>query len=161
LNVVDVNYEEESIPDHPPPRAVEQYCSTVLSFLSINNWEISVLFCSDEYIRTLNRVYRNSDTPTDVLSFPQSGPFTPSREIEPDVEPDTAGHAGDIVISVETLSRNVLEYHVTKDEELKRLLVHGILHLMGMDHTYEDLENQEMIKKQEYILHSVNGVKLF
>ena len=157
MNVVEVNYEEESLSDHPPPQAVERYCSTVLSFLSIDNWEISVLFCSDEYIRTLNRLYRDSDAPTDVLSFPQSGPF-PSP---PEIEPETGGHAGDIVISVETLSRNVLEYNVTKDEEVKRLLVHGILHLMGMDHTYQDLENQEMIKKQEYILHSVNGVELF
>lgn len=157
MNVVEVNYEEESLSDQPPPQAVERYCSTVLSFLSIDNWEISVFFCSDEYIRTLNRLYRDSDAPTDVLSFPQSGPFPSQREIDP----ETGGHAGDIVISVETLSRNVLEYNVTKDEEVKRLLVHGILHLMGMDHTYEDLENQEMIMKQEYILHSMNGVKLF
>lgn len=155
MNVVEVNYEEESLSDHPPPKAVEQYCSTILSFLFVDNVELSVLFCRDEYIRKLNRLYRNNDTPTDVLSFPQTGPHTA------DTGGHTGTHAGDIVISMETLAVNTEKYSVSKDEELKRLLIHGILHLLGMDHTSENPETQEMIRKQEHILHSVNGVELF
>jgi probable rRNA maturation factor len=158
LNVVEVNYEEESLSDHPPPKAVEQYCSTVLSFLSVETVELSVLFCTDAYIRKLNRVYRNNDTATDVLSFPQTGPHEADAAL-PAGRPGR--HAGDIVISMETCAKNIEKYNVSKDEEVKRLLIHGILHLMGMDHSYENLENQEMIKKQEHILHSVNGVELF
>jgi len=59
--------------------------------------------------------------------------------------------AGDIVISIDTLFRNADEFNVAVDEELKRLLIHGILHLSGMDHS-DNSPEQEMLKLQESIL---------
>ena len=83
--------------------------------------ELSITFIDDARMRELNRTYRNIDRTTDVLSFPQSeGPdFT---------------LLGDIVISIETAQRHSVSYEVTLHEELKKLIIHGILHLLGHDH---------------------------
>jgi len=77
-------------------------------------------------MRHLNGRYRGKDKPTDVLSFP--------RETSPACFQPGCVVAGDIAISMDTLRRNARSFDVTEDEELKRLLVHGILHCAGMDH---------------------------
>lgn len=83
--------------------------------------ELSISFIDDIQMRELNRSYRKIDRTTDVLSFPQSeGPdFT---------------LLGDILISIDTAERHSKSYGVTLHEELKKLIVHGILHLLGHDH---------------------------
>ena len=111
--------------------------------------EISVLFCNDEYIRELNRSYRNIDAPTDVLSF-ENG-----EEYE-----DEEGHwkcVGDIAISLDTLPVNAEYFNEDQNAELKRLLVHGLLHLNGMDHGEEHIQKGtapscQMLVLQEQIL---------
>ncbi len=107
------------------------------------------MFCNDEYIKELNKTYRNIDAPTDVLSF-ESG-----EEYE-----DEEGKwkcAGDIVISLDTLPVNAEYFNEDKNAELKRLLVHGLLHLNGMDHGEEHKEKGKapecpMLELQENIL---------
>ncbi len=83
--------------------------------------ELSLTFIDDIKMRELNRSYRQIDRTTDVLSFPQSeGPdFT---------------LLGDIIISIDTAQRHSKSYGVTLHEELKKLIIHGILHLLGHDH---------------------------
>lgn len=83
--------------------------------------ELSLTFIDDIMMRELNRSYRQIDRTTDVLSFPQSeGPdFT---------------LLGDIIISLDTAERHSQSYGVTLHEELKKLIIHGILHLLGHDH---------------------------
>ena len=108
-------------------------CRRALAAAGIDGWDLSVLLCSDAVIRDLNARYRGKDKATDVLSFSQAeGPRvarTGRRRI-----------AGDLVISVETLRRNAAADGTTgnrradEEGELKRLVVHGILHLAGMDH---------------------------
>jgi probable rRNA maturation factor len=102
-------------------------CRRALAAAGIDGWDLSVLLCSDEVIRALNARYRGIDRPTDVLSFSQAeGPRvarTGRRRI-----------AGDLVISVETMRRNAAERGAGEEDELARLVVHGILHLDGMDH---------------------------
>jgi probable rRNA maturation factor len=80
--------------------------------------EISVLFCGDGTIRTLNRRYRGLDAPTDVLAFPAESP----------------GLLGDIVISVPYASRQARRRGEPPAREIDRLLLHGLLHLSGYDH---------------------------
>lgn len=123
---------------------VEPFMSKVLERLDIDNWELSVLFCSDPFIADLNKKYRNIDGPTDVLSFEQGDEYIDDEDV-------TWFNAGDIVISVDTLKKNAEQFDVTVNDELKRLLVHGILHLDGMDHDNNDPE-QEMIQFQEHLL---------
>lgn len=117
--------------------------------LGYDQEEISVLFCNDAYIRELNKTYRNIDAPTDVLSF-ENG-----EEYE-----DEEGKwkcVGDIVISLDTLPVNAEYFNEEKNAELKRLLVHGLLHLNGMDHGEEHIEKGkapicQMLVLQENIL---------
>lgn len=112
----------------PPWRAgLERRCRRVLAAAGIDRWDLSVLLASDAVIRGLNARYRGTDRPTDVLSFSQAEGVRIG-------EPGGRRLAGDVVISVETLRRAAAERRIGEEEELTRLLVHGILHLDGMDH---------------------------
>ena len=104
----------------------------------------SVLFCKDDFIQKLNKEYRSMDNPTDVLSFESGEKYT-------DEEGTEWFTAGDIVISLDSLKKNCSDFEVSEDEELKRLLIHGILHLAGYDHS-DNSPEQEMLKLQERIL---------
>ena len=88
--------------------------------------EVSVLFCADTRMRALNRRYRGQDRPTDVLAFPTGD--------------SESGFLGDIVISVPYAEREARRRREPGAREIDRLLVHGLLHLMGYDHETDDGE---------------------
>ncbi|HVP44086.1 MAG TPA: rRNA maturation RNase YbeY [Terriglobales bacterium] len=92
--------------------------------------EVNVLVTGDAELRRLNRQFRHQDKPTDVLSFP--GP-----------DPD---FAGDIAISAATASRNARRLGHSTVDELKLLLLHGVLHLAGYDH---ERDQGEMARKEQ------------
>ncbi|MDR0271961.1 MAG: rRNA maturation RNase YbeY [Clostridiales bacterium] len=99
------------------------------------NYEVSISFVSDEEIRELNNKYREQDKPTDVLSFPTME--APPGKIFP---------MGDIVISTETAARQAQEYGHTYERELTFLTVHGMLHLLGLDHE-ASLEDEKIMEE--------------
>ena len=128
---------------------VEPFIQTVLQKLNYVNEEISVLFCSDEFIKELNSQYRNIDSATDVLSFENGEEYEDEEGLWKNV--------GDIAISLETLPKNAEYFEVDTNTELKRLIIHGILHLNGMDHGEEHIEKgvvptDEMLVLQENLL---------
>lgn len=82
--------------------------------------EVTVLLCGDDRIRDLNRTFRRKNKPTDVLSFP--------------VGENAEGAAGDLAISVETAALQACEHGHPLVDELRILLLHGVLHLAGFDH---------------------------
>lgn len=123
---------------------IEPFLQVVLEKLKLDHWELSVLFCRDNFIHELNRQYRKIDNPTDVLSFENGDEYE-------DESGESWVAAGDIVISLDTLGSNCKEFGVTADNELKRLLVHGVLHLNGMDHS-DNSPEQEMLVFQEDFL---------
>jgi len=86
---------------------------------------LSITLVGDAAIRKLNREYRRKDRPTDVLSFPL-GDGAQQQLL------------GDVVISVATAKRQAAEYDATPQREIERLLIHGILHLLGHDHHKRD-----------------------
>jgi len=99
--------------------------------------EISVLLTDDASIRVLNRTHRGKDKPTDVLSFPAESVFlSPSKD-------DVSRSLGDIAISVETARRQAAEYDAPLQNEIYRLLIHGLLHVLGHDH-HEPAERAAM-----------------
>jgi probable rRNA maturation factor len=107
--------------------------------MPVEDAEVSLVFCDDAFIRTLNRDYRRQDCPTDVLSFPQ--------------EPSAAGMEllGDVVISVETALRQARAARHPLAREVEWLLCHGVLHLLGYeDETEAGLE--QMRRRQQEIL---------
>jgi probable rRNA maturation factor len=123
---------------------MNHYILRVLDYLHRDHWELSVLLCNDAYIRGLNARYRDRDEPTDVLSFALGESFR-------DGEGDLWYLPGDIIISLETLGENARYFAVGEDEELRRLIIHGILHLDGMDHLSNE-PDQPMLRLQEAIL---------
>ncbi len=111
----------------------------ILSALGLNDAELSVIFVSDKRIRSYNRDYRFIDKATDVLSFA-------AREGE---GPDCGDELGDVFISTETAMRQSVEYGVTLEEEITRLLIHGVLHLAGYDHMQpEDARRMKALEKK-------------
>lgn len=88
-----------------------------------NECELSILITDDSEIQKLNKQYRDKDKPTDVLSFSMIEGLDDPQPI-----------LGDIVISFETAERQAQEYQVNLYQELLRLLIHGILHLVGFEH---------------------------
>ncbi|MFP4383826.1 MAG: rRNA maturation RNase YbeY [Spirochaetia bacterium] len=144
MNSVDVSSQSQ---EPPSSGKIEQFCRSVLTELRIDGWELSVLLCDDQYIAELNRKYRKKEGPTDVLSFSQSDNPVP--------EDAPLRSAGDIVISMDSLKRNAREYQVSLESEFKRLLIHGILHLSGMDHgefTENNDEEKKMMELQEKLM---------
>ena len=114
----------------------------VLSYLDLSEAELSILLCDDATIHPLNRDYRGKDKPTDVLSFAQ-------REGEFAFVDDNV--LGDVIISMDTTIRQAKERSHSTEVELRVLLVHGILHLLGYDHI-EDDEAEIMEAKEREIL---------
>lgn len=88
--------------------------------------ELTVAFVSDRKIKELNKIFRDKNKPTDVLSFPY----------EPDQYDflETDNFLGDIVISLETAQKQAAENNLSFETEIKQLILHGILHLCGYDH---------------------------
>ncbi len=98
--------------------------------------DLSVIFCSDAYILEINRKYLGHDYYTDIITFDYS-------------EGDTI--SGDLFISIDTVRANSAEYATDFENELNRVMVHGVLHLIGYDdHTPEDIS--EMRGKEDFYL---------
>jgi probable rRNA maturation factor len=88
--------------------------------------EVAVRLTGDRELRRLNRGFLGSDEPTDVLAFP-AGPAPAGGQ-------ETAGHLGDIALSVPTARRQAEEFGHPLETEVALLCVHGFLHLLGWDH---------------------------
>ncbi|MBN2087163.1 rRNA maturation RNase YbeY [Candidatus Peregrinibacteria bacterium] len=98
---------------------------------------INVIFVTDVYIKSLNKSYRDKDEATDVLSF----------NYQKEMPGDDSNLVGEIYISMDTAKRQAEEYEVPLIDELKKLFVHGFLHIHGYDH--ESDEDYEIMSKIE------------
>ena len=119
---------------------------------SISNWieetiytekktlgEITYIFCDDEYLLKKNQEYLQHDTLTDIITFDYSEENTLSA---------------DIFISVERVKENALIFAVPFEKEIKRVIIHGVLHLIGYKDKSED-EAQEMRNKEDFYLSKI------
>ncbi|MBC8264517.1 MAG: rRNA maturation RNase YbeY [Anaerolineales bacterium] len=110
--------------------------------------ELSLIITDDETIRELNHRFRGVDAPTDVLAF---GAGTAEHFVS---APESPPYLGDVVISYQRALAQAEEFGHTVTEELKLLLTHGILHLLGYDHQ-EETEAQKMKEREEATLAKV------
>ena len=112
----------------------------ILSEINLNNVEISITLTDNERIREINKEWRGKDKPTDVLSFPQD---------------ETIGYKyrllGDVIISLPYAKAQAEEIGLTFKEEVLRLMVHGILHLLGYDHETNEEDAKIMFELQDKI----------
>ena len=98
--------------------------------------DISIIFCSDSYILDINQKYLHHDYYTDIITFD----YCEGERL-----------SGDLFISVDSVRENSIEYGTSFEEELNRVIIHGLLHLIGYDdHTEEDIA--QMRKKENYYL---------
>ena len=140
---------QEDLPSPSWLENIEPFVQKVLKAFDFDGEEISILLCNDAYMQELNSNYRGIDSPTDVLSF--------ENDEEYEDEEGKWLCAGDIAISLDTLPVNAAYFEQTENDEIKRLLVHGVLHLNGYDHEPEHIEKGvkpvcEMLVKQENLL---------
>jgi probable rRNA maturation factor len=115
------------------PALIKRLGHAMLSALELPEAELSVLLTDDAGIQELNREHRRKDKPTDVLAFPMD-----------ESVPDPRGILGDVVISLDTADRQARSRRRALIEEVRFLLAHGVLHLVGYDHA-EPAEKREMV----------------
>jgi len=126
-------------------RVLGRKATIVLEALGLAGSELSLSLVRDAEIRRLNRSYRGKDRPTDVLSFSlREGEFG-----------GLASALGDVVISLETAKRQGRQNRLTLEQEVDRLLVHGILHLAGYDHEASPAEERRMKRKEREMLRRI------
>lgn len=98
--------------------------------------DINIIFCSDNYILDINQQYLGHDYFTDIITFDYC-------------EGDRL--SGDLFISVDSVRENAMEFNQTFERELDRVMVHGILHLIGYD-DHTKVQQKEMRAKEDYYL---------
>lgn len=108
---------------------------------AVGDFEVSVSFVTNEEIRQLNKIYRNVDSETDVLSFPM------------DDDEDIEGiiMLGDVILSTEKIIEQAHEFGHSTEREMIYLTVHSMLHLLGYDHM-EEHEKEEMRNMEKEVM---------
>lgn len=104
--------------------------------------EVSVLFTDGDFIRDLNKTYRNTDKPTNVLSFP-------TKKVEKTM--------GDIILAIDVISQEAVEQKKSFKDHFIHLVVHGFLHLAGYDHV--DNEDAEIMENSEIDILNKIGIR--
>lgn len=119
----------------------------ILDVTGTSGAELGLEMVGDRRMRRLNRDYRGRDRPTDVLAFPLRTEPVPVSPL-----------LGDVVISVPAAIRQWTLYSETLDEELARLLIHGILHLLGYDHEESPSEARRMRRAERLVWDAIQPV---
>jgi len=123
-------------------KAVEKaICTTIDVEKAEGNFEVSVSFVTNKEIRELNRVYRNVDSETDVLSFP----------MDDEEDPEGVIMLGDVILSTEKIIEQAEYFGHSLEREMLYLTVHSMLHLLGYDHMTDD-EKEEMRDMEKEVM---------
>jgi len=112
--------------------AFSKWINTVLESEGYTVGDITYVFCDDDYLHKINLEYLNHDTLTDIISFD----YSMGKQIH-----------GEIYISIERVKENALEFNEPFDNELKRVIIHGILHFMG--HKDKSPEEEKSMRSKE------------
>jgi probable rRNA maturation factor len=127
--MINFNYETDFNLDNED--AVAAWLGNVITSENKKEGEINYIFCDDEYLHKINVEYLDHDTLTDIISFD----YSMGNELH-----------GDVFVSIERVKDNAADFNVSFEEELKRVLVHGILHYCG----YKDKgEAEELLMRSK------------
>ena len=128
--MINFNYETDFVLDNE--EAFASWLSNVIVSEKKKEGEINYIFCDDEYLHKINLEYLNHDTLTDIISFD----YSIGNELN-----------GDIFVSIERVKDNANDFDVSFENELKRVLVHGLLHYCG----YKDksTEDEALMRSKE------------
>lgn len=154
INIFTINTKQESEPTDEFSLLVNKVIETTASEVDFNEaFIVDVSFCNDEYMKKINKEFRNIDKSTDVLSFPiveMINGVMHDNNGDLDIEENKI-LLGDIVISIEMAKFQASNYDNSLDRELAFLTVHGFLHLLGYDHENNG-DEIIMYEKQDKIL---------
>jgi len=118
----------------------------ILSLQKMSNAELGLVFVNNRRMRIYNNNYRQIDRATDVLAFPMREGF--GGDLHPNV-------LGDVVISLEMTATEARRYARKEDEQLLILLIHGILHLLGYDHTESEAQAEIMERRERQLFNRI------
>lgn len=121
--------------------------------LQNSNLYISIILTNPKNIQEINKEHRNIDKPTDVLSFP----MFEKNELE-NIHFENTEVLGDVIISIEKVKEQAIEYGHGFDRELAYMVVHGFYHLMGYDHMIEE-DKVVMRAKEENVLNKLEIIR--
>jgi rRNA maturation RNase YbeY len=138
MNAVPIHFFQEDIAfDLPEKERYTDWIKEVILKQGATLEELNYIFCSDEYLHKINLDYLQHDTLTDIITFDNS---------------DADGMIeGDIFISVERVRENAIELSTTFESELARVIIHGVLHLLGFQDKSEE-QAAEMREKEDLCL---------
>jgi len=125
----------------------------ILSELGYKDFDLGIWLTTNKTIQKYNQLYRNKNTPTDVLSFPYHTELKAGQVIK--VKQDEDKNLGDLIMSVAYVLENKKELPGDFTARMDRLLVHGICHLLGYDHI-KDSDYKKMITLENKLLKSLN-----
>ena len=123
---------------------ISNWIEKVVQNKGANLLELNYVFCSDDYLKNVNIEYLDHHYYTDIITFDNS-------ETEEEIE-------GDIFISIDRVKENSQEYHKSFEEELHRVIIHGVLHLIGYRDKSE-MEAKEMRQQEETSLSLLEALK--
>jgi rRNA maturation RNase YbeY len=131
-----------------------------LHLLSLHKAELSILLVNDRRMRMLNRQYRGIDRTTDVLSFPQQENYklqitSCKLQNKEAFQLNSSLVLGDIIINLHQAKRQAAEHDLTFNEELRWLLIHGLLHLIGYEHEKSRYHEKKMRRKERELLNAL------
>ncbi|MDE5630000.1 MAG: rRNA maturation RNase YbeY [Bacilli bacterium] len=126
---------------------LDEVINHTLKMMKVENANLSIIFIDDETMHRYNLEYRGIDRTTDVLSFALEDNQTFKTEIR---------QLGDIFISIPKMQKQAKEYNHSEKRELSFLTVHGLLHLLGYDHTRSEEEERIQFELQDKILNELN-----
>lgn len=148
----DVIYEEDGYEERAPEKLVRRVLDTICPEILCEG-TFSVSFVCEETIHRENLAYRGIDSATDILTFALD-----DCQEEFVTCGDEPREWGDILICLDRMEDNARELGVPAREELMRLLIHGVLHLSGMDHQTNDFASEPMLIRQETLLQSMGNM---
>jgi rRNA maturation RNase YbeY len=132
--MISFNYELEFTLENES--VIADWLSKVIISENKKEGDINYIFCDDDYLLEINQQYLDHDTLTDIISFD----YSVGNELH-----------GDIFISIDRVRENAVEFNVSFEDELNRVMVHGVLHYCGFKDKTEEDEKAMRIKEDEKI----------
>jgi rRNA maturation RNase YbeY len=132
--MISFNYETQF--KLPKKSDYKGWLSRVIQSESKSEGDINYIFCDDDFLLGINQQYLNHDTLTDIISFD----YSVGNELR-----------GDVFVSIQRVRENAAEFEVTFEEELKRVMVHGLLHYCGYKDKSENDKIEMRLKEDEKI----------
>ena len=127
---------------------VKKVAQTVLEGENKKETDLSIAFVGQGRMRELNKKYLGKNRTTDVLSFSEKDAKGKSASI--------SGGLGEVIISSRDVKKNAKRYGISYERELVKIIIHGILHLLGYEHERFEKEAEKMLNRQEYYLGQLN-----